>query len=255
MRTWGGSAGYRGTEAVMDGPPQSVEDAPIDLDEASGLIKDLGFVLFRTPADASLPDSCLMTAIHAMPTHRHFDPEQISFWTPRAGRGQLTIIDRDLRLPYSDDFSWGRIRLVDRLGARNSFVSFGGVVTGQRVGVDAVLVAMRSPAPILRLPGHSQREDRLAEEAMSFFSRLVPVLWRSRDIERRVLAAAPLTLYAAFLLHLIGRTRSSALLREALGNDASAAHRSLVDLQLLDPDDVADGTSLLADIGLAESAS
>lgn len=238
-------------ESVIDSAPRSIDDAPIDLDQASALMPGLGFLLFRTPPEADFPDSCLMTAIHAMPTRRHFDPELISFWTPRAGRGQLTVIDRDLRLPYSDDFSWGRIRMVDRLGARNSFVSFGGSVTADRVGADAMLITMRSPAPILRLPGHSQREDRLAEEAMSFFGRLVPAAWRSRETERRISSAAPLTLYAAFLLHTVARVGSSALVREAMSADAQAAQRSLADLAPRHPDHVASGDRLLAECGLA----
>ena len=66
-------------------------------------------------------------------------------------------------------------------------------------GPGAVLVIFRSPAPILRLPGHSQRADRLAEEALAFFGRLVPHLWNP-EVEALVGAAAPEVLWAAFLL-------------------------------------------------------
>ena len=247
----GGAVGWRIAASDRVVPPQSAEDPAIGLDEAATLMQDLGFVLFRTPPGAALPDSCLMASIQATPTQRHFDPELISFWTTHAGRGRLTVIDRDLRLPYQADFSWGRIRLVDRLGASNNFVSFGGFVTGDRVGADVVLVAMRSLAPILRLPGHSQREDRLAEEVMSFFGRLVPSLWRSPEIERRTSAAEPLTLFAAFLLHTVGRLRSSERLREALTDDAQAAHRSLARMDSLCPDQVANGAGLLEEVGLS----
>ena len=36
---------------------------------------------------------------------------------------------------------------------------------------------------------------------MSFFGRLVPILWRSAETEATVAAAPPLVLYGAFLLH------------------------------------------------------
>ena len=232
-------------------PPESVDDSPITLDAASRLMADLGFVLFRTPPEAEVPDSCLMAAIHASPTRRHFDPEIISFWTTLKGRGQLTFVDRDLRVPFEGSFSWGRIRMVDRLGARNSFVSFGGVVTADRVAADALLVVLRSPAPIFRLPGHSQREDRLAEEVMSFFGRLVPALWPTPDAEEAAAMAPPRALYAAFLLHTTGRLEHSSLLRDALGTEASRARQAMAQLAREDPGAVADGHELLRILGLA----
>jgi hypothetical protein len=235
---------------VMVGPPQSIDDAPVGLDEASGLMSGVGFLLFRTPEEAAMPDSCLTTALRETPTRRHFDPELISFWTTREGRGRLTMVDRDLRVPYRDDFSWGRVRIVDRLGARNSFAAFGGVVTGDRVADGMVLVTMRSPAPIFRLPGHSQHEDRLAEEAMSFFARLVPPLWTSSDMERRLSTASPRSLYAAFLLYTTDRAGSSPSLRESMGSEAYAARQALANLGSLYPADVVQGAGLLGRLGL-----
>jgi len=71
------------------GPPESVEDAAISLDQASALMADLGFVVFRTPPDSATPDSCLMAMINESPTTRHFDPELISFWVTGEGRGRI----------------------------------------------------------------------------------------------------------------------------------------------------------------------
>ena len=237
--------GYRG------GPNESVDDSPITLDAAAQLMADLGFLLFRTPPGAAMPDSCLMAAIHDAPTRRHYDPEVVSFWTTRQGRGRLNYVDCDLRVPFEGGFSWGRIRMIDRLGARNSFVSFGGVVSADRVASEALVVVLRSPAPIFRLPGHSQREDRLAEELMSIFGRLVPALWPTPDAERVTATASPRTLYAAFLLHTTGRLEHSSLLRDALGADASKARRAMTDLAQLDPEAVTDGRELLRSLGLA----
>jgi hypothetical protein len=141
--------------------------------------------------------------------------------------------------------------MVDRFGARNSFVSFGGVVTADRVAADALLIVLRSPAPIFRLPGHSQREDRLAEEVVSFVGRLVPALWPTPDAERVTAQAPSRALYAAFLIHTTGRLEQSSLVREALGADGSRARRAMADLARHDPGAVADGRQLLQSLGLA----
>lgn len=236
------------------GPPESVEDPAITLDEASRLMADLGFIVFRTPPDSPAPDSCLMVMIHESPTARHFDPEVASYWVTGEGRGHIREADRSTK-PFEEPFSWGRIRVVDRFGARNSFVSFGGTVSGERVATGALLLIFRTPAAIFRLPGHSQGEDRLAEEVMSFFGRLVPILWRSPDTEREVAATPPLVLYGAFLLHTVERVRHSTTLREAMAADLPTLHRQLKDLTAYHPGPGRAATTLLATLGLGAPAS
>lgn len=206
------------------GPPESIDEPPIDVEVAAGLMSDMGFVVFRTLSGSTAPDSCLMVAIHDTPTERHFDAEVVSYWATSLDRGQVQTIDRTTRLPFSSPFSWGRIRMVDRVGARNSFVSFGGTLTGESIGAGARLFIFCSPALIFRLPGHSQREDRLAEEVLTFFGRIIPHLW-ARDIERRISSASPLAVYAAFLLHTRARLARSRALRDSLGAAASTLHR------------------------------
>ena len=166
-----------------------------------------------------------MVTIHDIPTERHFDTEVVSYWVTSLDRGQLRTVDGTTPLPFSRPFSWGRIRLVDRLGARNSFVSFGGTLSGESVGAGARLFIFRSPAPIFRgLPGHSQREDRLAAEVLTFFGRMIPHLWmpahRAADLVRR----RPLDVYAAFLLHVRADspTRAPCAMRWAARHRASA---------------------------------
>jgi hypothetical protein len=208
-------------------PSEAIDEAPITVDAASRLMADLGFVAFRTPPGSAVPDSCLMAMMRDAPTRRHFDPELASYWVIDDGRGRLEVADRDTVTPLTREFSWGRIRLVDRFGARNSFVSFGGVLDAERVGPDALLLVFRSPAPILRLRGHSQRQDRTADEVLTFFGRLVPRLWRSPAEERLLGAASPEALYAAFMLHSSTRLRQSTTLREAISEDARALQREL----------------------------
>jgi hypothetical protein len=231
-------------------PPESIESQPIDVEDASRLMVDLGFVAFRTPAGAAAPDSCLMVMIHDEPTGRHFDTEVITYWGASAGRGHLLALDRTATLPLSRDYSWGRIRIVDRFGAQNAFVSFGGTLTGESISDHAHLFIFRSPAIILRLPGHSQREDRLAEEAVSFFGRVIPHLWRA-DAERDLSSRDPLDLYAAFLLHTRAELAASLALREALGAEEQVLHRELRALEARGPGRMEAGRALLAALGIA----
>jgi hypothetical protein len=213
---------------------------------------DLGFVAFRTPPGTPTPDSCLMVMLHDVPTLRHFDPEVVSFWATSAGRGRVEIKDGSARVPFAQEFSWGRIRIVDRIRARNSFVAFGGTLSGERM-TGATLLVFRSPAPILRLAGHSQQEDRLAQEVMTFFGRLVPRLWTSADMERMVSTASALALYGAFLAHTGQRMSHSSILREAEGGDAAVVDRELSAMAAHHPAELAEGRRLLEELKLPPS--
>ncbi len=235
-------------------PPESIEQPALTIDEAAGLMADLGFVAFRTPPGAEVTDSCLMAMIRDAPTRRHFDPQTVSCWITENGHGQTQLVDRDADAPISQPFSWGRIRVVDRLGMRNSFVSFGGWLTGERVGADALLLIFRSPAPILRLPGHSQRSDHLSDDALSFFGRLVPRLWSNPAYERLVGSVPPEDLYAAFLLHESGRLHRSQAQREAIPDDAHALLREMELAERNRPDTLARGRELLFTLELEPPA-
>lgn len=235
-------------------PPESIEQPALTTDEAAGLMADLGFVAFRTPPGAEMADSCLMAMIRDAPTRRHFDPETVSCWITENSHGQTMLVDRSARTPMSRPYSWGRIRLVDRLGMRNSFVSFGGWLTWERVGADALLVIFRSSAPILRLPGHSQVSDHLSDDAVSFFGRLVPRLWSSPSHERVVGTAPPEDLYAAFLLHEAGRLHRSQGLREAMPEEAHALFRELELAERRRPETLAGARELLSLLELEPTA-
>lgn len=210
-----------------DRPPQSIDDAPIDIDTASELMSQLGFMAFRTPPDVPVPDSCLMAVIRDRPSRQHFDPEAATFWVIHDRHGRLEMVDRESPMPLHRRFSWGRIRLADRFGARNSFVAFGGTLDARRVGEDARLLVFRSPAPILRLPGHSQLEDRLAEHVVAFFGRLMPHLSEDSEAEAGLDVAGPETLHAAFLLDTAARLERSAAIRTASRETLSAVRHGL----------------------------
>lgn len=235
-------------------PPESIEHPALTIDEAASLMADFGFVAFRTPPGVAVTDSCLMAMVRDAPTRRHFDPESVSYWVIVNGHGALQVADRDARTPISHPYSWGRVRVVDRVGARNSFVSFGGWLTGERVGSDALLLIFRSSAPILRLPGHSQQRDRLSEDALGFFGRLVPRMWSHPGHERLVSSVPPEALYGAFLLHQAQRFEGSTALRDANAEDANAVARELDRMGHSRPDALAAGGELLACLELRPAA-
>lgn len=234
-----------------DGPPELFSDPPISVESASRLIADLGFVAFRTHTEAQMPESCVMVMLRTAPTLRHFDPEVASFWVNDEHHGRIDFVDVDTRVPLSRSFSWGRIRLVDRFGMRNSFVSFGGTLHAQRVGSGATLLVFRSAAPILRLRGHSQRSDPMADEALAFFGRIVPRLWDDSDLERVVAASGADALYAAFLLHSSRRLGASRVLRDSIRDDALLIARALAELATYRAAAVAAGRLLIEKLGLA----
>ena len=216
-------------------------------------MSELGFIAFRTPPAAPVADSCLMAMVRDVPTRRHFDPESVGYWVIENGRGRIQVTDRSEATPISRPYSWGRIRLDDRFGARNSFVTFGGWLSGERVGHDALLLIFRSPVPILRLSGHSQRHDRLSDDVLAFFGRLVPSMWPPGN-ERRVSSLQPEVLYAAFLLHETRMLEPSPALREAMAEDAALLARELDRTQRLQPDAVMAGRELLASLQLGHGA-
>jgi hypothetical protein len=231
-------------------PPESIERAALTIEEAAGLMSELGFIAFRTPPAAPGTDSCLMVMIRDAPTRRHFDPESVGYWVLENGHGQIRVTDRGTTTPISHPYSWGPIRVIDRFGARNSFATFGGWLSGERVGDDALLLIFRSSAPILRLRGHSQQRDRLSDAVVAFFSRLVPQMWSHPERERLVSSAAPQALYAAFLLHAARRAESSTTLREASADDASVLARELNRIERMQPGTLGAGGELLSELKL-----
>ena len=89
------------------------------------------------------------------PTLQHYDPEAIDYWISQAGRGERRTLTRETPMPRSEDFSWGLIRLVDRLRVTNEYLTFGGHLDAAAVD-EIVVAAFASPAPLLRRGGHSQ---------------------------------------------------------------------------------------------------
>ncbi|HET7703545.1 MAG TPA: hypothetical protein VFK35_09105 [Candidatus Limnocylindrales bacterium] len=184
-------------------------DGPIAADR---YLANLGFL-----ANSDLPDRAgpayLLVGLRARPTLRHFDPEVVQYWVSRDGRGTRRTLVRGTHWPIDERFSWGLIRIVDRLGVSNEFLTFGGRVRGALVGETAIVV-FQSPAPILRRGGHSQVLDVCADHLGAFFGRLLLAVDLVPGFERITTEADAVTLYAAFVSDAVRRFEASATVRE-----------------------------------------
>jgi len=185
----------------------------IDPASAARQVADWGFL-----AEPDLPDrpgpAYLLVAIRDQPTLRHFDPESVEYWVSADGRGARDTLDRTTRLPIETDFSWGLIRISDRLAVTNEYVTFGGHLSAAEV--DGVTVAaFVSPVPLLRRGGHSQGWDHGASSLAAYFGRLMVEVDYTPGFEEAAARADPVTRYAAFVRDLGVRYRQAAALREA----------------------------------------
>ncbi len=235
---------------ALDAPPETAADAPLTIGAAAALMARFGFVAFRTPPESPMPEWCLMAVLRNAPTLTHFDPTLVTYWTFQAGQGRQASITTTTPLPISRRLSWGRIEIRDRLGARNGFVSLGGELRAERIGADAVLVLFHSAAPILRLPGHSQREDELAQDVAGFFARLVPHVWKSRTTEWRVARTPPEVLWGAFLLDELDRLDASVRAVDELARPRRQVRSALRELARERPDALEAARALGNELGL-----
>lgn len=186
---------------------------PSHLDPAAAatLMADLGFLTYSDLPDRPGP-AYLLVALREFPSLRHYDPEAVEYWISDGGRGVLRSLTRATPLPINTEFSWGLIRIVDRLRVTNEYLTFGGRLSAARV--DGVVIAVfTSPAPLLRRGGHSQIWDRGAETLGAFFSRVLLAVDYAPGFEHRITQADPVARYAAFLVDTLARYRTSPLLR------------------------------------------
>jgi hypothetical protein len=152
-------------------------------------------------------------ALRDAPTLRHYDPELVEYWVSADGRGTRRELDRHTPLPVETEFSWGLIRITDRLDVTNEYVTFGGTLSAAEV--DGMTVAdFTSPAPLLRRGGHSQGWDHGAASLAAFFGRLIIAVDFTPGFEALAASVDPITRYAAFIRDLVGRYRRSPILRD-----------------------------------------
>lgn len=218
--------------------------SPLDPATALPMLADLGFL-----ASSDLPDrpgpAYLLVALRPTPTLHHYDPERIDYWTSVAGIGAEQTLTRESRLPIRATFSWGLIRIVDRLRVTNEYLSFGGQLVAEEIDGTTVAVFI-SPAPLLRRGGHSQGWDHGAESVGAFFGRLLVAVDYVPGFEARMAQAGPVARYAAFVADLVARYRVSPELRSSHPELWALIEAEARRLQRDRPVDWAEGSDLLA---------
>ena len=182
------------------------------------------------------------------PVHRLH--EVVTYWRFDGEHGRLATLDRTGSPPTQQPFSWGRIRIVDRLGVENDWIAFGGTLRVADVDPSTRLIQFHAAAPIFRWAGHSQGLDWLTDEVGAFFGRLmVPIDFRA-GAEQLVGETDPLALYAAFTQDAWRRFAATTRQADAEPELAAWARREGHRLEATDPDAVAAGRQLRIALGL-----
>ena len=185
------------------------------LADTAAELAHLGFELRDGSQAGTQPGPRLLVALRDVPTLEHFDPEEITCWESYNGRGRLTVLNRQTPLPLHRQFTWGRVRVTDRIPVSNQFLTFGGTLLMEARTDTETLVAFVSRAPIVRWAGHSQGLDPMVDDIGAFFGRLMVPIDFQPDAEQRIAAADPETLYSAFLHDAAARLRPGGHLRDA----------------------------------------
>lgn len=225
-----------------------------DIDPAAGAVRlaNLGFL--ANPDVAHRPEGAyLLVALRAIPSLHHYDPELVEYWTTVDGRGQPQRLTRDSRLPCRREFSWGPVRILDRLGIANEYLAFGGVLVADQVD-DVAVAVFTSPAPLLKGGGHSQDWDLGGASVGAYFGRLLLAVDIVPGFERRMALATPLARYAAFVTDESGRYESSPPLRAASSDVWAWLEAERHWLQSTSADDWAAGAQLRPEATIAASA-
>jgi len=220
------------------------------LRQAAERLARLGFVVVNGSHPEETGTAQLLVALRSRPTQEHFDPELVEHWVASGGRGRTVELTRATPIPRHEPFSWGTIRVVDRVEAFNSYLSFGGDVTVAALDNDTTIVVFESPAPIVRSTGHSQSVDPLTGEVGAFFARIkVPIDFQP-GVEQRIAAMSPRALHGAMLAALQRRYAHTEALREAHPTTASWASREARRMREEHPADWEAGEQLTADLEL-----
>lgn len=237
-------------DATVPGRPPRLG---ISLDEAARHVEHLGFLDVNGTSPQEPDGANLVVALREHPTLTHFDPERVEHWVVSGERGRPAEITRTTAVPLERPFSWGTIRVVDRLEVFNSFLTFGGTARAAAQDPSTTLVVLASHAPILRSTGHSQGVDLSTGEVGAFFARMMIPIDFTPGAEARIAAAAPMAVYAAFHASMEARLAASKELRASHPDFAAWCRRERQRLAATFDADWAAGRAMAAELGLAAS--
>lgn len=223
----------------------------ISFEEAAGHVEHLGFLDVNGTSPQAPGGANLVVALRERPTLTHFDPERVEHWVAAGGRGRPAEITRATTLPLEQAFSWGTIRVVDRLDVFNSFLTFGGTVRAIARDAATTLVVLASHAPILRSTGHSQDVDLSTGEVGAFFARMMIPIDFTPGAEARIAQSSSMTVYAAFHAYAQARLDGSDELRESHPDFATWCRRERQRLAGVFGPDWEAGRALATELGLA----
>ena len=220
------------------------------LRQAGDRLAHLGFVVVGGAHPEETGTCQLLVALRSRPTLEHFDPELVEHWATNNGRGRIVEITRATPVPLHESFSWGTIRVVDRVDVQNSFLSFGGDVSVAALDPDTTIVTFDSPAPILRSTGHSQSVDPLTGEVGAFFARIKVPIDFTPGVEERIASLSPRALHGAMLAALQLRYAHAEALRDAHPAVAAWVSKEAHRMRQEHPGDWEIGYQLTADLHL-----
>jgi hypothetical protein len=222
----------------------------ISMAEAARHVAQLGFLDVNGTAPQAPGGANLVVALRERPAMTHFDPERVEHWIAVAGRGRPAEITRKTAVPLEHPFSWGTIRVVDRLEVFNSFLTFGGTVRAVEWDATTTLAVFSSHAPILRSTGHSQGVDLSTGEVGAFFARMMIPIDFTAGAEQRIAEASPMARYGAFHASVGARLRASEELRASHPGFAAWCRRERDRLATIFAADWEAGRTLCHDLGL-----
>ncbi|HJP88849.1 MAG TPA: hypothetical protein VJ850_07450 [Candidatus Limnocylindrales bacterium] len=176
---------------------------------AATLTAELGFRVIepdRTGHRGGATEGHLLVALREAPTLRHFDPEVVSYYGPAPeGAAPAALARLPTGAAVEATALWGHVHVVDRIPVENRFLTFGGTLDARGVDASLTIVHLRSPAPIVRWGGRSQGTDALTLAIGAFFGRLLVPVDFLPGAARRIDAAPPKVLFAAFLCDTVRR--------------------------------------------------